>query len=188
MKVSGVPWSHIFWGLGLILIIRSYYDKQIGTYYTGNKLSTFADTLKEKIWFTTGGKGVSDKYHIQLAYNLSKFIIADNGCTIINRNENKENLITALSPGDLVTITYESSYKDLINDSRNTIKILGLSGTRFQILSPDEVRIADKKDIRNWNIGGIILIFFGGLAYYYRKKEKIKTVHNRQFWVSRGDE
>lgn len=60
-KFSQAPWSHILWGLGLILLIRTYYDKQTGTYYTGDQLSSYTDTLKEKVWFTRGSKGVSEK-------------------------------------------------------------------------------------------------------------------------------
>lgn len=172
MKLTEVPWSHIFWGLGLIVIIRVYYDKQTGTYFTGNDTSTFSDTLKEKIWFTSGGKGVSDKYHIQLSYSKSKFILTDNGCKIIKRNKSKNGLIKSLSPGDLVTVMYESDKEDLIDHGLNTIKIVGIKGNGIEILKPDEVRIADKKEIRIWNIAGIILIAFGGLSYYFRTRKR----------------
>ena len=171
MNVSGVPWSHLFWGAGLIIIIRFYYDKQIGTYYTGKELSSYTDTLRKKIWFTSGGKGVSDKYHVQLSYTKSKFIIADNGCSIINRDNNKEKMITSLSPGDRVTVTFKSSSRNLTNRNNNAVKIVGLSSNSNQILNPDEVRIADKKDLIIWNIVGIVFIALGTLSYYLRKRQ-----------------
>ena len=170
MKGLGLHFGHVFCGLGLIIIIRCYYDKQIGNYYTGSNLTTYTDTLQRKIWFTQGGKGVSNKFHVQLSFYKSKFIIEGNGCLIIKRDETKERLINSLSVGDIVTVTYESAYSDATNNGRNSVKIIGMRSKGISILKSEEVFNADKKNMRNWNIGGIILIVLGGITYYFKRR------------------
>ena len=170
MKGIGLHFGHVFTGLGLILIIRCYYDKQIGTYYTGNDLTTYTDTLQRDIWFTKGTQKISDMYHIQLAFGKSRFYIADNGCQIISRDQNREKFINALSVGDIVTVSYESALNETTNDGKNSVKIVGLNSNGNSVLKSEEVLNADKKDIRNWNIGGITLIMLGGITYYFKHR------------------
>lgn len=162
------PWSHILWGIGLILLIGIFYQKQKGTYYTGEDLSTYTDTLQEKIWYSEGGKGVSSKYYIQLAYGKSDFIITGNGCSLIKKDDKKRNLINSLAPGSIVTVWYKTENYDLIDNSRNKVAIVGIAGSAEKILNPEELLAADKKDMRNYFIAGTTSIILGTLSYFVR--------------------
>lgn len=75
-------------------------------------------------------------------------------------------------------VEYETSNDNYVNNSRNRVKIIGLKKGDTQILDVDEVSIADKKEIRNYNIAGFAFIALGGLSYYLRKR-KTKSLHTQ---------
>jgi hypothetical protein len=172
MNASQIPFSHLFFGLGLIVILRCYYDQRIGPYYTGQPTLTFSDTIREKVRFTKGGKGVSDKYHMQLSFDKAKFVITDNGTQLIRGERQRRETIESLNAGDPVTIRYASDDDRLINTSSETVKVLELVSEKGIILPFKAVQAADKRDIRNWNIAGALLLVCGGVFYYVRKRKK----------------
>jgi hypothetical protein len=172
MSSANIQWSSVFWGIGLICFLKGCSDKNSGTYYTGEPLSPYTDTLKEKVAYIKGGKASSDRYFIQLAYYTSKFILTDNGHDIVKSNRDKDEYLRSLSPGSLITVQYRSSEEKRLNHGLNTLKIYGLTANGITIISPKQIQEADQRSIRKWNIAWVSLLVLGCIAYFIRKRKK----------------
>lgn len=169
MTKADIPFSNIFFGLGLIFIMRNFYDQYQGIYYNGEELSYYTDTLRERPSFIERRKK-SDYYQFQLSYSKSLFVIVDNGCSVILRDKNKLEKVNSLNTGDLVTLGYLSSTDDIIRATNDEVKAISLSSGGKSILTAEEVLKADKKEKRKFYYIGAALILCGFISLYLRKR------------------
>jgi hypothetical protein len=173
MTKADAPFSSIFFGLGLIFIMGTYYHHYVGTYYDGEELSYYTDTLREKPSFINRRKS-SDYYQFQLSYSKSKFIIVDNGCSIILNDKSKLEVVNSLNTGDVVILGYPINVEDLTRANQDKVKAITLAKTDKTILSVEEVLQADKNEKRKYYLIGLGLILCGFISLYLRKRNSHK--------------
>jgi hypothetical protein len=169
MTKADIPFSNIFFGLGLIFIMRNFYDQYQGIYYNGEELSYYTDTLRERPSFIERRKK-SDYYQFQLSYSKSLFVIEDNGCSVILRDKSKLEKVNSLNTGDMVTLGYLSSTEDIVRATNDKVKAISLSSGGKSILTAEEVLKADKKEKRKFYAIGAGLILCGFISLYLRKR------------------
>lgn len=171
MPKVDAPFSNIFFAFGAIFIMRTFYSQRAGTYYNGNELSYYTDTLREKPSFFHVSK-TSDYYQFQLSYTRSKFIVVDNGCSIVQNDKEKSNIVNSLDSGEIVTVGYLADAEDLTNSNQNKVKAIVLAINNKTIVSADEVVTADSSSKKKYYLIGLGLIICGFVSLYLRKKAK----------------
>ena len=169
MTKADIPFSNIFFGLGLIFIMRNFYDQYRGIYFNGEELSYYTDSLREKPSLLVSQKN-SDYYQFQLSYSKSLFVIVDNGCSVILRDKNKLEKVNSLNTGDVVTLGYLSSTEDIVRATNEKVKAISLSSGGKSILTAEEVLKADKKEKRKFYSIGAGLILCGFISLYLSKR------------------
>ncbi len=165
--------SNIFFGLGAIFIMRTYYDQYIGTYYNGENLSFYTDTLREKPSFTSRSKN-SSYYQFQLSPSRSKFWVVNNGYLIVSDDPKKMEAVNSLIVGDIVTVGYVSSLEDLTRSNQNTVKAVVLSANNNTILSVGEIVKRDTAQKRQYYLIGLGFIVWGFISLWFRKSKGSK--------------
>ncbi len=170
-----MPDSNVLFGLGLLLIAFTCYRSYNGTYYHGEKLSYLTDTLHVKPSFVKKKlkkKGFYKNYYyiqIQLSYSRSKFIIPDNGYSIIMEDIDKLADLYSLDSGDIVKVGYLQDYEGWTTYSGNEVKAISLETDKFKILSKSEVLKADNFYKMLFSIIGFVFIFLGFVALIFAK-------------------
>lgn len=171
MTKADIPFSNIFFGIGIIFILRIWYDQYLGKYYNGEELTYYTDSLKDKPSLIDGRRS-ADYYEFQLSYSKSKFIISNNGFSIIKQDKSKSSLVNSLDTGDVLKFGYPISIDDITRANRDRVKAISLSINSGTILSAEEVLKADKREKRKFYLIGIGLIMAGTISLYLRKRNK----------------
>jgi hypothetical protein len=166
---STIEKINIWFGLGGLILVYTYYHQHVGSYYSGAKLTYYIDTLREKPIFIDNRKKRNDYYQFQLSYSKSKFFIQDNSLLIIQNDIDKIIDINALEIGDTLIIGYPLNQKIDINWTDANIKIITLATNHRSILSKEEVLKSDNFEKYLLYLLGFACIICGCIGLYLRK-------------------
>lgn len=177
-KIMQASAKSIF-GLGLMILVWVYFNSLSGKYYNGRKLAFYVGVLQEKPRDINLHKQ-KDYIHLQLSYEKSKFIIIDNGYSIVRYDFEKMTAIRSLNKGDTITIEYSKNDKNYINKPESKIKVISMKSKKGNILSSEELLKADNFDKTMYYIIGWGVIFFGILNIFLRKRVYNNLLNKRR--------
>ena len=157
----------------LIFVFIKHYIDYDDLYYNDEPLVTKVVNVGELPEYIDGGKSGTDRYTFKSTDYNCRFWIAEGALDIMKNDDQLKSIIEGIRKDQKVSLDIYKKAEDKMNDPEFRALVIGLTLNNKVIISPDQVREADKRN-RNINIIGAPIIITGILiALYWRKIKQI---------------